>query len=155
MTKLSGQSCTNVVCNNGVFSLVGSICHGLCGMERPTRDRRSTESAEHFDLIQFKEGKKFEHLRDHPRPNQVASVHGYLCTFLNNTIMFPHCSTKDTQVYVACYQCIFAWNRKCQDYIYVNWEYYSTMQIIKHYFKHENKVNENKVLTFCEASRYM
>ena len=27
------------------------------------------------------------------------------------------------------------------------------MQKIKHYFRHENKVNENKVLSYCEALR--
>ena len=26
---------------------------------------------------------------------------------------------------------------------------------MKHYLRHENKVNENKVFSFCEALRYM
>ena len=44
-------------------------------------------------------------------------------------------------------------NRKCQDYVYVKWEYWNTMCKIKHYLRHENKVNENKVLSYCDASR--
>ena len=35
-------------------------------------------------------------------------------------------------------------NRKCQDYIYLKWEYWSTMQKVKHYLRYENKVNENQ-----------
>ena len=54
MTRLSGQPCTNVVCNNGVLSLVGSIPHGICGMEKSTRDRRPSEFAEYFDKMLFK-----------------------------------------------------------------------------------------------------
>ena len=37
-------------------------------------------------------------------------------------------------------------NRKRQGYVYVKWEYYSTMLKIKHYLRHENQVKENKVL---------
>ena len=44
-------------------------------------------------------------------------------------------------------------NRKCQDYLYVKWEYWSTMYKIKHYLRHENKVNENKVSSYCETLR--
>ena len=44
-------------------------------------------------------------------------------------------------------------NRKCQDYVYVKWEYWSTMHKIKHYLKHENQINENKVLSYCETLR--
>ena len=29
------------------------------------------------------------------------------------------------------------------------------MKKIKHYLRRENKVNENKVFSYCEASRYM
>ena len=36
-------------------------------------------------------------------------------------------------------------NRNSQDYVYVKGEYQSTMQKIKHYLKHENKIKENKV----------
>ena len=36
-------------------------------------------------------------------------------------------------------------NRKCQDYVYVKWEYWNTMQKINHYSRLENKANENKV----------
>ena len=31
-------------------------------------------------------------------------------------------------------------DRKCQDYVYSKWEHQSTMQKIKHYLRHENKV---------------
>ena len=35
----------------------------------------------------------------------------------------------------------------------IKWEYWSTMSKIKHYQRHENKVNENKVL-YWKALRY-
>ena len=44
-------------------------------------------------------------------------------------------------------------NRKCQDYVYIKWEYWSTMKKMEHYFRHENKVIINKVLSYCEALR--
>ena len=44
-------------------------------------------------------------------------------------------------------------NRKCQDYVYVKWEYWSTILKTKHYLRHENKANKNKVLSHCEALR--
>ena len=37
------------------------------------------------------------------------------------------------------YISMFSSNRKCQDYVYVKWEYWSTMKRIKHYLKHGNK----------------
>ena len=40
-------------------------------------------------------------------------------------------------------------------YVYVTWGYWTTIQKIKHYLRHENKVNENKVLSYCEALSYM
>ena len=42
---------------------------------------------------------------------------------------------------------------KSLDYVHMEWEYWSTMQKIKHYSGHENKVNENKVLSYCKALR--
>ena len=42
-------------------------------------------------------------------------------------------------------------NKKCQDYVYVKWDYQSTMLKMKHYFRHENKINENKAFSYCEA----
>ena len=44
---------------------------------------------------------------------------------------------------------------KCQDYVCVKWEYWSTMWKIKHYLRHENKVIENKVSSYYETVRYM
>ena len=41
-------------------------------------------------------------------------------------------------------------NKKFQDYVYIKWEYWNTMEEIKHYQRHENKINENKVL-YCKA----
>ena len=38
----------------------------------------------------------------------------------------------------------FQSNTMCQDYVYIKWEYWSTMQKIKHYTRDENKVNEKK-----------
>ena len=46
-------------------------------------------------------------------------------------------------------------DKKCPDYVYVKWEYWSTMQKIKHYLRYENKVNKSKVLSYCEALRCM
>ena len=47
---------------------------------------------------------------------------------------------------------IFQWmnatNRMCQDYVYVKWEYRSTMFKIQHCLRHENKVNETKALSY-------
>ena len=39
--------------------------------------------------------------------------------------------------------CYFPGNKKCQDW--------STLQKLKHCLKHENKVNGNKVLSYCKA----
>ena len=50
------------------------------------------------------------------------------------------------------YLFVFGVNRKCQDYVYIKWEYWSTMYKIKHYLRYENKVNENKV-SYCKAWR--
>ena len=38
-----------------------------------------------------------------------------------------------------------SWNRKWQDYIYIQCEYKSTKQKIKHLLREENKVKENKI----------
>ena len=56
-----------------------------------------------------------------------------------------------------CFPCVSeaTLNRKCQGYLYIKWEHQSTMQKIRHYLRHGNKVNENKVLSYHEASRYM
>ena len=35
-------------------------------------------------------------------------------------------------------------NDECQDYVYIKWEYWSTMYKIKHHMRHENKVNEKQ-----------
>ena len=36
-------------------------------------------------------------------------------------------------------------SRKCQDYVYIQCEYKSTKQKIKHLLREENKVKENKI----------
>ena len=38
-------------------------------------------------------------------------------------------------------------NRKCQDYVYIEIEYRSTMQKIKHYLRHENKYKRKPSMT--------
>ena len=43
--------------------------------------------------------------------------------------------------------------RKFQDYVYIELEYWSTMKKIKHYLRHENKVNENKGVSYYKALR--
>ena len=40
---------------------------------------------------------------------------------------------------------ILAVNRKWQDYVYIQCEYKSTKQKIKHLLREENKVKENKI----------
>ena len=46
-------------------------------------------------------------------------------------------------------------NRKCQDYVYVRGECQSTLLKVKHHLRHENKGDENKMLSYCEKLRYM
>ena len=46
-------------------------------------------------------------------------------------------------------------DKKYQDYVYVKWEYWSAMYKIKQYLRYKHKVNENEVLSLCEALRYM
>ena len=41
--------------------------------------------------------------------------------------------------------CLFCDNRKWQDYVYIQCEYKSTKQKIKHLLREENKVKENKI----------
>ena len=43
---------------------------------------------------------------------------------------------------VFAYPCL---NRKLQDYVYIQCEYKSTKQKIKHLLREENKVKENKI----------
>ena len=40
---------------------------------------------------------------------------------------------------------IFLFNRKWQDYVYIQCEYKCTKQKIKHLLREENKVKENKI----------
>ena len=40
---------------------------------------------------------------------------------------------------------LFVLNRKWQDYVYIQCEYKSTKQKIKHLLREENKVKENKI----------
>ena len=56
-----------------------------------------------------------------------------------------------TYIYIYIYISI----RKCQDYVYVKWEYWSTMQQIEHFLRQDNKVNEIRLLAYCEPLRYM
>ena len=40
---------------------------------------------------------------------------------------------------------VIIYNRKWQDYVYIQCEYKSTKQKIKHLLREENKVKENKI----------
>ena len=44
------------------------------------------------------------------------------------------------------------YDRTCQDYVYVfvKWEYESTMWKLKYYLRREYKVNENEILSCCD-----
>ena len=46
-------------------------------------------------------------------------------------------------------------DRKHEDDSYVNWEYQSTSQKVKHGLRIENKVSKNKVSSYCEALGYI
>ena len=55
----------------------------------------------------------------------------------------------------SCYRGFLLYHiRKYQDYVHVKGEQQSTMQKLKHYLRHENKVNENKVF-HCKAQKYI
>ena len=45
-------------------------------------------------------------------------------------------------------------NKKCHDYVYVKESTKILSKKIKYYLKHENKVNEYKVLSYCEPLIY-
>ena len=45
--------------------------------------------------------------------------------------------------------------RKRQDYVYVKGEYHSALQKINHYLRRKNKLNKNKVLSYCDRLSYM
>ena len=42
-------------------------------------------------------------------------------------------------------ECLVYMDRKWQDYVYIQFEYKSTKQKIKHLLREENKVKENKI----------
>ena len=46
---------------------------------------------------------------------------------------------------VSCEYVFDDYNRKWQDYVYIQCEYKSTKQKIKHLLREENKVKENKI----------
>ena len=46
-------------------------------------------------------------------------------------------------------------NKKQEDYVYVKGKYQATLQQIYHYLRCEDKVDKNKVFSYCETSRYM
>ena len=47
----------------------------------------------------------------------------------------------------------YVYSRKCEDYIYVKVSEYCPR--IDHYLRCENQVDKNKVLSYCEALKYM
>ena len=72
----------------------------------------------------------------------------------------PHCdhtgfniSTIHLNIVTIAMQTKWFQNRKCQGCIML--EESTKVKKRKHYLKHENKVNENKVLSYCEAWRYL
>ena len=79
---------------------------------------------------------------------------GVLIFLMFSFFIFPTICEYETLSMWCYFQYIF-WHiyRKCQDYVYVIWEYYSTMWKIEHYLRHENKVNEG--LSYCKALRYI
>ena len=59
-------------------------------------------------------------------------------SFVLNLILIPSMS-------VSLSFSIYNHNRKWQDYVYIQCEYKSTWQKIKHLLREENKVKENKI----------
>ena len=55
---------------------------------------------------------------------------------MNATVSLPH-----SEMWLTFELC----NRKWQDYVYIQCEYKSTKQKIKHLLREENKVKENKI----------
>ena len=45
--------------------------------------------------------------------------------------------------------------RKREDYVYIKGEYQNPLQKIEQYLRRENKVNENKGLSYGETLKYM
>ena len=57
-----------------------------------------------------------------------------------------HCHMNGPQQeYIYKYNYTVHWYRKWQDYVYIQCEYKSTKQKIKHLLREENKVKENKI----------
>ena len=54
---------------------------------------------------------------------------------------------------MAKYQYLHKSNRKWQDYVYIQCEYKSTKQKIKHLLREENKVKENKIVLMIMFER--
>ena len=46
------------------------------------------------------------------------------------------------------------YSRKCQDYVYLTWEYWSTMQKIKHYLRHEHKYIGVSIIVILEVWKF-
>ena len=44
-------------------------------------------------------------------------------------------------------------DKKCQDYVYIKWEYLKNYVENKALFETWNKANENNVLSYCDAFR--
>ena len=81
-------------------------------------------------------------------PCAAYELHLSSCT-LTRFITGPH-DHSDGLVQDCIISTVNSMNRKCQYYVYVKWEYWSTG---KHYLIYENKVNENKLLSCYEALR--
>ena len=82
----------------------------------------------------------------------AKSINKGIKYFLGGVDKIFHLSPKLTHIFQAKFPIILSkeniciwFNRKWQDYVYIQCEYKSTKQKIKHLLRKENKVKENKI----------
>ena len=77
-------------------------------------------------------------------------LNGFVAIVTNCVDRVTHLNVAEYEPYQWLYQyynSTYVWcnNRKWQDYVYIQCEYKSTKQKIKHLLREENKVKENKI----------
>ena len=68
----------------------------------------------------------------------TSDQNAYFTNVSSHNVLFKLLTMPITLMYYLCY-------RKWQDYVYIQCEYKSTKQKIKHLLREENKVKENKI----------
>ena len=78
-----------------------------------------------------------------------------VCRKTNTNIHYSHINISISySLFITISIPIYGWilNRMFQEYVYVTWQYQSTMLNIKYYSRHENKVNEKCQQTFLNMA---